>query len=130
MPHATALLAAQAADYGTLLAATRDLLAGPLDAASLDRYRAVRAACLDGTGAREEALLAALATSAPADAVSAYRRVLEDLVAAERALAERAAAEQAALGGELAALAAGRRALAGYRSPRGAEPARALSRHV
>lgn len=130
MPEATELLNAQTADYGGLLAATRDLLAGPLDAPRLDAYRAARAACLARTGPREDALLAALSRSAPAEAVAAYRGVLEALVDAERGLAERAAAERAGLAEELAALAAGRRALAGYRSPRGREAARAVSRHV
>jgi len=130
MPQATSLLHAQAADYGALLAATRDLLAGPLDDPALAAYRAARERCLARTGEREPALMAALAASAPADAVAAYRRVLEDLVACERRLAERAATEQAGLGEQLAGLAAGRRALAGYRSPRGGEPARAVSRHV
>jgi hypothetical protein len=130
MPQAPPLLHAQTADYGALLAATRDLLAGPLDAPHLAAYRAARAACLACTGEREAALLAALGQSAPADAVAAYRRVLEDLVACERELAERAASEQAGLSEELAGLAAGRRALAGYRSPRGWDGARAVSRHV
>lgn len=135
MPQATELLHAQTADYRGLLEATRDLLAGPLDTPRVDAYRAARATCLDRTGRREDDLLAALAakpvgTPAPAQAVSAYREVLEDLVACERELAERAATARAGLAEELAGLAAGRRALAGYRSPRGWDAARAVSRHV
>jgi predicted aminopeptidase len=134
MPQATELLNAQTADFQGLLAATRDLLAGPLDGPRVDAYRAARAACLDRTGPRESGLLAALAESsdpsAPAGAVAAYREVLEALVAEERRLAERAAAERDGLAQELAGLAAGRRALAGYRSPRGWADPRAVSRHV
>jgi hypothetical protein len=130
MPQATQLLNAQTADFQGLLGATRDLLDGPLDGPRVDAYRAARAACLERTGPREADLLAALADSAPAEAVAAYRGVLEALVAEERRLAERAAAERAGLAQELAGLAAGRRALAGYRSPRGWADPRAVSRHV
>lgn len=130
MSQANALLSAQTADYGALLEATRALLAGSLDHAAVEDYRAHRGAWMARVAEREPRLMAALANEAPAEAVSAFRAVLEALVAAERDLAERARAERDGLAEELARMAAGRRALAGYRVPRGSEPVRAVSHRV
>jgi|GEM_PF-2327486 len=144
MPSAAALIDAQRADYAGLLAAVRALLEtpgdapgnggdGPLTPEALTAYGAARAACVARTGPRESDLAAALAQNAhaaSADAVACYREVLEALVAAEAELARRAGAVQAGLRDELARMAEGRRALEGYRLPRAATPARAVSQRV
>jgi hypothetical protein len=130
MSQAHTLLTAQTADYQALLEDTRALLAGSLEAEAIQAFRARRDARVAAIAARTPDLMAALADGAPAEAVAAYRAVLEALVAAERALAERAAAERDGLGAELARMAAGRRALAGYHPPRTSEPVRAVSHRV
>jgi len=130
MSDAATLLQDQTDDYAGLLKATRAVLAGSLEAESVVDYRRVRNAVLARTHAREGNLIAALGPDAPADALARYREVLEALVTAERELTDRAAERKAGLAAELEALGAGQRALAGYRRPRGADPAWAVNRHV
>lgn len=132
MTDPLAPIQAQTDDYAALLAATRRLAEGPLAPEAVAAYRAERARLLERVGARDPEVnraLAAPATDALARAAGVYRETLEALVAAERDLAGRAGAERDALGRELSAIAHGRRALDGYRSP-GTGPARAVSRHV
>lgn len=123
---------AQRDDYAALLAATRGLLAGPLDPGRVAAFRAERASRLERAARREARVVAALggpATAELAALAAEYRGVLEALAAAERDLVHRAAQERAALGAELADLLQGRRALSGYRSSGPGTP-RAVSRRI